>query len=551
MVRFSDIIKTDDKSIRKILTPERALPAEEPVETGGKAVRATETQISVDLLPPDTGSKNVKARYRQLLDQAIDLRDRLIKNKEISPSPVTAIFRNIIDDDLIDELFEYATSVPDDFGLPSHIISMTLAHLKVGKKMGYDTNKLLKTGFTALLHNVDMDELPDRILQEDVLSPDDIDAIRKHPGLTFDMLAHLMATPSDATPVITEDLEEARVPQLSGIIPHEDEKGIRKSMENDIEEGGDKNLLLHVNNTGLEQEATDKMGDPENAYKELADIATEKKSGSATLLLGLIVLALIVVGALWLSNIPPFDKAEKITQIASKEHEPALHKKTISQPIKVPKPALSPAEEASQRPDKKTDLEADKGTLPEETPAKSTEKPKTTPVALKPLPSSPHKALKSSPDLPPAATVSYPYSLHMGSFKNLELTEKSIDALKEKGLSPYWTRVDLGKKGKWFRVFVGSFKTADKAKSFQEKHGITADRILKTAYAVRIGMYTSKEELDQKISVLKKTGHFPYYIEQPQNRYQLLIGAYQTRKAAEALTARLKESGLDCEMILR
>ncbi|MBW2144365.1 MAG: hypothetical protein JRG75_08215, partial [Deltaproteobacteria bacterium] len=170
MVRFSDIIKTDDKSIRKILTAERDLPAEEPVETGGKAVSATETQISVDLLPPDTGSKNVKARYRQLLDQAIDLRDRLIKNKEISPSPVTAIFRNIIDDDLIDELFEYATSVPDDFGLPSHIISMTLAHLKVGKKMGYDTNKLLKTGFTALLHNVDMDELPDRILHEDVLS---------------------------------------------------------------------------------------------------------------------------------------------------------------------------------------------------------------------------------------------------------------------------------------------------------------------------------------------------------------------------------------------
>jgi len=524
MVRFSDIIKTDNKSIRKILAPERDLSAEEPVETGGKAAGTTETQVPVDLLPADTSTENVRTRYRLLLDQAIDLRDRIIKNKEINPSPVIAIFRHIIDDDLIEELFEYATSVPDDFGFPSHTVSMTLAHLKMGKKMGYDTNKLLKTGFAALLHNVDMYELPDRILQEDVLlSPDDIDAIIKHPGLTFDMLAHLVATPSDATPAIT----------------------------NDIKGDGDKNLLLHVNDTGLEQEDTDKMGKPEDAYKELAEIATEKKSGSAKLLLGLIVLALIVVGALWLSGILPFDKTKETTQVASKKHEPTLHKKTISQPIKVPKPASSPAEEAIQWPDKQTDLEADISALPEETPVKSTEKPKTTPVAVKPVPSSPHTALKSSPDLSPAETVSYPYSLHMGSFKNLELTEKSVDELKEKGLSPYWTRVDLGKKGEWFRVFVGSFKNADKATSFQEKHGITADRILKTAYAVRIGMYTSKEELDQKISILKKTGHCPYYIEQPQNRYQLLTGAYQTRKAAEELAARLKESGLDCEMILR
>jgi cell division protein FtsN len=523
MVRFSDIIKTDSKSIRKILAPERDLPVEEPVETGGKAEETTETQVPVDLLPADTGSESVRTRYRQLLDQAIDLRDRVIKNKEIRPSPVIAIFRNIIDDDLIGELFDYANSVPDDLGLPSQIISVTLAHLKAGKKMGYDSNKLLKTGFAALLHSVDINELPDRILQEDVLSPDDIDAIRKHPGLTFDMLAHLVATPWDATPANTQD----------------------------IEGGGDRNLLLHVNDTGPEQEAIDKMGEPENAYKELAEIATEKKSGSAKLLFGLILLALIVVSALWLSGILPFDKTEETTQVASKEHKPILHNETISQPIKEPKPELAPAKETTQRPDEETDLETDKSTLPEETPARSTEKPKTIPVTIKPVPSSPHEAIKSSPDLSPAVTVSNPYSLHMGSFKNLELTAKSLEALKEKGLSPYWTRVDLGKKGEWFRVFVGSFTTADKAQAFQEKHGITADRILKTAYAVQIGMYTSKEELDEKISILKKTGHCPYYIEQPQNRYQLLIGAYQTRKAAEEFTARLKKSGLDCEMILR
>ncbi len=109
MVRFSDIIKTDNKSLRKILAPERDLSAKEPVETGGKAVGATETQVPVDLLPADTDTENVKTRYRLLLDQAIDLRARVIKNKEINPSPVIAVFRHIIDDDLIEELGGKAT----------------------------------------------------------------------------------------------------------------------------------------------------------------------------------------------------------------------------------------------------------------------------------------------------------------------------------------------------------------------------------------------------------------------------------------------------------
>ncbi len=509
-----------------MLAPEEGLPGEESVETGGKAISATDTQVSADLLPADTGSEEVRTCYRRLLDNAIGMRDCVIKNREISPSPVIAIFHHIIDDNLIDDLFEYAVSVPDDFGPPSRMISATLAHMKVGKTMGHDTNKLLKSGFAALLRSADVDELPDRILQEDVLSPDDIALIRKHPGPTLDILAHLVANTSDASPEITE--------------------------ENHVSGEGGQYRPRHVNNTGLEQEATDKMEEPDNAYKELAEIASEKKAGSAKLLPGLIVLlAVIVVGALWSSGILSFDRAQETPQKALKEHESALQKEKISKSIEVPEPAPGPLKEATPLPDKQTAQEGHKDPLHEEGPEKSVEKSKPATVSEKPAPLPPHQDLKIDADTPPAMAVNHPYSLHMGSFKTLALALRSFSEFKKTGLSPFWTRVDLGAKGVWYRVFLGQFETADKADAFQKGHGIKADRILKTAYAVQMGIYTSKEELERKISELKESGHCPYYTEQPQNRYRLLIGAFQTRKAAEDMAERLKESGLDCEMILR
>ena len=94
MVRFSDIIKTDSMSIRKTPAPERGLPAEEPVQTDEKAVAAEGIQISVDLLPADTGSEDVRTCYRQLFENTTDLRDRVLKSQEIDPSPAIAIFRH-------------------------------------------------------------------------------------------------------------------------------------------------------------------------------------------------------------------------------------------------------------------------------------------------------------------------------------------------------------------------------------------------------------------------------------------------------------------------
>ncbi len=719
--------------------------------------------------------------YQQLFSIAVAIRKRVKEKEQIRPFPVISILRHIIDNDLTDDLYEYAISNGGTVGPPSLALTVALAHLKAGIKIGYDTNKLLKIGFASLLQSADMDELPDRILREDtVLSPQEIASIRKNPGPAIAMWAQMFSKPSDALKEVIVEKKKPPALQLLGIIPHEDEQSLRKSIEyegrriahesyllknihlashfahksalagstralrtkllflglgekiktlavtsafqaegkttvaanlaitmaqagmktllvgsdlrkssgsapfkvkispgltdvlldncawrnvlktitdvmaeeeipyapgldnlhiitsgiaplnsselidstrfkdfvddtkkeydviifdtppvlyasdplilgpkvdsvlivsregsltegrkkepafqpaegniavlgmviNDVKGDGAKNLIPHVKNTWLEQEAIDKMEKPRNTNKGFADITTEKKRRPEKLYIWIIVLALIMVGAWWLAGILSPDRPKHPTQADLQEKKPVILKKKITQPVEVPESPTAPAIEVSSQPDRQT-VDVDKSPLPKETPSEPTEASGPVQAAVRPVPSPPYEEEKIGLELSPASIIKHPYSLHMGSFQDLKLVEKSISELKKKGLSPYWTKVDLGSRGVWYRIFVGYFKTADAADEFQKARGIKADRILKTGYAVQIGMYTSQQELDQNISTLKESGHSPYVIEQPENIHQLLIGAYQTRKAAEELAAELKESGLECEMILR
>ncbi|MBW2615485.1 MAG: hypothetical protein JRD02_04830 [Deltaproteobacteria bacterium] len=191
MVRFSDILEDDKKE-------GEGAPSSEPEQVDEsqqedpriKEVRMTDSQI---LSPEETPnfsdpfstnrySEDVKTYYAGLLEKAVEIRDRVKANQGLSHSPILSLLHDIIDQDLIDQLYEYALSFPSDDELPVHSISVTLASLKVGKGTGYDTKKLLRLGFTAFLENVGMYKLPDHILKKTgKLSPDEIAVIRKHP----------------------------------------------------------------------------------------------------------------------------------------------------------------------------------------------------------------------------------------------------------------------------------------------------------------------------------------------------------------------------------
>ncbi len=148
-------------------------------------------------LPANTSKEYIKACYKQLFNKAAAIRKQILENQEIHPPTVITTLRDIIDNDLINELFKYAaTSITDNSDPPSRAVYALLVHLMVGKKVDYDTDMLLKTGFAALMHYADIHELPDRILQEDcVLTPDDISEIRRYTAPSLGILTGFIEGP--------------------------------------------------------------------------------------------------------------------------------------------------------------------------------------------------------------------------------------------------------------------------------------------------------------------------------------------------------------------
>lgn len=316
-----------------------------------------------------------------------------------------------------------------------------------------------------------------------------------------------------------------------------------KELKEDAGTLKDQGPSCHIDDKSPGQGPADEITDQENAYRQLAEISSRKRSLLPGSFWAVVVVVAIALIALRLTGVLPLKKEQGPGPIALRETGPAFKREKISQPAEALTPAPAPVQEEIPKPDSQPTIEEDIQTKTMEQTV-----PEVKPPEVASVPEPTRQKAEVNPVL--TATEHYPYSLHMGSVKTKRQADRSIAELKKKGLSPYWIFVSLPDKGKWYRVFVGYFRTKAEADAFQKAHGIRADRILKTAYAVRIGSFTSKEELDQKISSLKAADYCPYIIEK-QGRYDLLVGVYQTRQAAEQLAVRLKAIGFDCEMTLR
>jgi len=147
--------------------------------------------------------------------------------------------------------------------------------------------------------------------------------------------------------------------------------------------------------------------------------------------------------------------------------------------------------------------------------------------------------------------IRFPYSVMTGSFRTFQLVTKQICFLKKQDLEPWWTRVDLGERGIWFRVCVGHFRSARKARDFKKTCNLKASKVIKTAYTNKIGDFNSKEEIEKQMRSLRKAGYSPYIIEDPQEGLRLLIGAYVTEQGAMQMARVLKDAGIIGEVVLR
>lgn len=75
------------------------------------------------------------------------------------------------------------------------------------------------------------------------------------------------------------------------------------------------------------------------------------------------------------------------------------------------------------------------------------------------------------------------YTLHLSSYRNLNLAQKQLAQLKAKGVKARIQRVDLPGKGRWHRILVGNYQTKAAAKAagekLSQKAGLVSYRVLR------------------------------------------------------------------------
>ncbi|MDP2652673.1 MAG: SPOR domain-containing protein [Candidatus Omnitrophota bacterium] len=91
-------------------------------------------------------------------------------------------------------------------------------------------------------------------------------------------------------------------------------------------------------------------------------------------------------------------------------------------------------------------------------------------ASAKPESREPASAAKAAPAAPPAVNVaSMPFTIQVASYKEKSHAELSLKGLLAAGYPASLVAKDLGDKGTWYRIYVGSFQTKDQANEFLSK----------------------------------------------------------------------------------
>jgi len=207
---------------------------------------------------------------------------------------------------------------------------------------------------------------------------------------------------------------------------------------------------------------------------------------------------------------------------------------------KVADSASEPTDSALSKP---ADETADKPKIPDAD--IKTDQPKAPPPAL-PTPKTEIFIVREGPG-------PYPYSIQLASFNQADYAtfQKTLQKFQEKGMAPFWVKVDLGDKGFWHRVLSGCFRQKSDAQEVIQAKNIEGALVADTKFAVRIGEYKDDPAIRQMLTSLETKGYFPYVIKESADKYVLYVGAFYSRKVAQKTVDELTVQGVPSEAVLR
>ncbi len=143
--------------------------------------------------------------------------------------------------------------------------------------------------------------------------------------------------------------------------------------------------------------------------------------------------------------------------------------------------------------------------------------------------------------------ANYPYTIHLASFENPNDAARQLERLKSKLDMLFITKIDLGAPGVWYRLDYGAFPNIKeavgklqqlKAQGLVDQSSFVGGSV---AYAIEIGVYPSRQEAQARAKALAAKGMTGYIMQEREDLYRLLSGAYPNEKSAapalEDLTA--------------
>jgi hypothetical protein len=139
-----------------------------------------------------------------------------------------------------------------------------------------------------------------------------------------------------------------------------------------------------------------------------------------------------------------------------------------------------------------------------------------------------------------------PFSIHVGSYQRPEAGLRVVDRVARMGHVATLAPVSLAGKGRWYRVYVGSFADSVAARRLRDR--LRATEIVEEGFvrpapwSFEIGVYASREEARAAARALRDHGIAAYSVGEGPVR--LYAGAYQSREEAELL-ARALETALE------
>lgn len=147
-------------------------------------------------------------------------------------------------------------------------------------------------------------------------------------------------------------------------------------------------------------------------------------------------------------------------------------------------------------------------------------------------------------DVLKAPAASYPYSIHAESYRSLQAAQQSAETYRKTGLQAFWVRVDLGKKGVWYRVFIDCYKDSVMAQEIIKEKQLKDANPIRVKYANFIGTYLSDDDLKKQSRFLSERGYSPYFIRDDNGKNYLYAGAFDTLKEAEKFSVELSSRGI-------